>query len=136
MGKICMKKRQGFSLIELLTTLAIISILTTLSIPLYTHYTTQESRIEAEVALENLASALEDYATLNNTYENATLAQLNIPNDTANHRYQLSIATADASHYLIQATPLNNNDPLCGTLTLNDLSEKGITGAGQLSDCW
>jgi type IV pilus assembly protein PilE len=131
-----MKKKYGFSIIELLITVAIIGILMALSIPLYTHYILEEERIEAQVILENMAAALEDYFALNNTYENATLVSLNTPEYTAHHHYQLRIKKATATEYIIQAVSLDNNDTSCGTLSLNNTLEKGITGTGTINDCW
>lgn len=128
-------RRFGFSLIELLIVLTIIGILITLSMPLYSHYVARTNRAAAEIALMKLATALEEYHIIHHTYENATLNTLHFPNDIANHQYQLSITSASAMQYSIAAIPAKI-DERCGTLTLNDQGEKGITGQGQLSDCW
>jgi type IV pilus assembly protein PilE len=129
----------GFSLFELLITLTIIGILTLIALPAYTEHVAHEHRIEAEIALEKLAASLEQYTTLHNTYQNATLESLGSPEIVANNTYQLSITTATDTYFLVIATPSDaqaSKDKTCGTLTLNSEGEKGITGQGKLSDCW
>jgi type IV pilus assembly protein PilE len=129
----------GFSLFELLITLSIISILTMVALPAYTEHITHEHRIEAEIALETLAASFEQYNTLHDTYQNATLESLGSPEYAAKNTYQLNIISATDTDFFLTATPLNeqaNKDSLCGTVTLNSKGEKGITGQGNLSDCW
>ena len=134
-----MNKLQGITLFELLITLCIIAILTMISFPIYTQHFIHENRIEAEIALEKLAANLEQYNILNNTYKNATLAMLHMSTQVAKNTYQLVIADASDTEFLITATPSTQQaekDPICLMLSLNSKSEKGITGSGQVNDCW
>jgi type IV pilus assembly protein PilE len=134
-----MPKPQGITLLELLITLSIISILIMISLPMYTQYMTHEHRIEAEMTLEKLAASLEQYNTLNNTYQNATLQTLGIPSTIAKNTYHMDIINATDTDFFISATPSDDQaakDPTCLTLSLNSKGEKGITGSGQINDCW
>ncbi|OGT35456.1 MAG: hypothetical protein A3F11_01640 [Gammaproteobacteria bacterium RIFCSPHIGHO2_12_FULL_37_14] len=129
----------GFHLIELLITIFIISILATISSPLYTQYLTQARRLEAATVLSKLAIAMEHYYIEHNTYQGATLATLHFPNHIGKNHYQLNIQSIVDDDFLIIATPLaaqSKNDPLCGSLMLKANGEKNITGSGQIDECW
>jgi type IV pilus assembly protein PilE len=134
-----MSKFQGITLFELLITISIIAILTTISVSIYTQHFIHENRIEAAIALEKLAANLEQYNTLHNSYTDATLSGLNITAQAAKKSYQLAIVNATDTDFIITATPSEEQaqkDPNCLTLSLNNKGEKGITGAGQVNDCW
>ena len=49
-------KTSGFTLVEQLVALAIVGILATLAIPVYTKYVTKTHRTEGQIALLSLAS--------------------------------------------------------------------------------
>ena len=64
-----MKKTQsGFTLIELMITVAIIGILAAIAYPSYQNYTKQTRRSDAQIALTNAANQQERYFTECNTY--------------------------------------------------------------------
>jgi type IV pilus assembly protein PilE len=133
------KKPSGMTLLELLITLSIIAILTMIGLPLYSQHFIHQNRIEAEITLEKLAASLEQYNTLNNSYKNATLSGLGIPSTVAKNNYTIAIADATDTDFLLTATPSETQaqkDNACLTLSLNSKGEKGITGAGQMDDCW
>lgn len=130
---------RGFSLLELITALGIIGILTLLGIPLYSQHLIQEKRLEAKIGLSKLAQALEQYYVVHDTYENATFDTLNIPEIIADNQYKLVIASATNSSFQIQAAPLANQaqkDTSCGTLVLDSSGTKSITGSGNVVSCW
>lgn len=134
-----MRNSYGFSLFEILITLIIISILTGLCLPLYSQHLAIERRLEAKTALEKLAAALESYYTAHNTYHGATLEQLGFSTFIAKNNYQLSITALTDSTFSLAAMPSTNQaqqDTVCGTLILNAIGGKSITGSGQVSDCW
>ena len=63
-----MKKKNGFSLIELLITLVILAVLGAVAIPIYTGYITGSARSEAKSNLQTLSLLLETYFADNNRY--------------------------------------------------------------------
>ena len=129
----------GFHLIELLITLSVIVILAAMSIPTYSQYLVYEKRIEAKSALAKLAIKMEHYHIEHNTYEGATLDALRMPAHIAKDNYQLHIQMAKGADYTLAAIPLGRQaekDMACGTLTLNAVGKKGITGTGDLNECW
>lgn len=126
---------KGFSLIELLIIVSIVGILTTISLPLYSQHVVNERRTEAKTTLIQLAASLEEYDTIHHTYQGASLQVLNFPEIIAHDSYKLSIIDLSDSAFTIAAEPLSHHDT-CGTLTLNALGEKAISGTGQITDCW
>lgn len=134
------KKYFGFTLLELLITLTIISILAAIAYPIYSTHIIKAHRTEAQIALMQAAAKLERYYIENNySYANATLAKLKIDTTTAEGFYALMIPTITNSSYFLQATPIGKqarNDLHCGSLTLNNLGQQGISGTGKPSECW
>ena len=135
-----MQKSIGFSLLEIMFVLIITSILTALCcLPIYSQHLTHAKRLEAEMNLIKLASALEQYYIVNHTYQNATLNVLNFPEKIVRNHYQLAIASATETDFTLKAIPINQqvqSDHACATLLLNSKGEKSITGTGKLANCW
>ncbi len=134
-----MHHSHGFSLLEILVVLAIVSILTRLCLPLYSQHLVTERRLEAIITLEKLAAALENYYTVHNTYQGTNLEKLGFSSLIAKNNYQLTITTLSDNMFSLAATPLTHQaqqDNSCGTLALDATGKKSITGNGQISDCW
>ncbi|OGT44336.1 MAG: hypothetical protein A3F13_08920 [Gammaproteobacteria bacterium RIFCSPHIGHO2_12_FULL_40_19] len=129
----------GFSLIELMLALAISALLVTMSYPSYIDYQTHAQRNRAVVALFQLSGRLERYFGENDSYQNATIAVLHAADLLEDLPYQLQIASVSESHYEIQAVPQGvqaERDSHCGTLSLTDTNVRGISGDGDVKQCW
>ncbi|MGH8504425.1 MAG: type IV pilin protein [Stenotrophobium sp.] len=135
----------GFTLIELMITIVIVSILAAISIPAYTSYVQRSRRSEAQVAILGLAQTLERYFTSNNSYTGAALPALfpvNVPaTGTADYTLSLSVSSA-GDDYTISAVPAAGgpqaNDK-CGTFTYTASGAEAITGQASgvvAADCW
>jgi type IV pilus assembly protein PilE len=124
----------GFSLFELLIVLVIIGILATISYPIYTHALIKTHRIEAKIALMDLAQQMETYYLANNnSYENASFSNLHLKNLTERNFYQLAIKST-ASTYQLSAKAIFS-DSECYLFMLNQLGEKTNAGSGS-KQCW
>jgi len=124
---------------EMLAVLAIISIVTTFAIPLYSQYLVHTRRLEAAGSLSRLALAMEQYHIEHNTYQGATLTDLHFPETIAKNNYQLTIFSTDTNAFLLAANPLGKQaekDQSCAVLTLHSNGEKGISGPGKVDECW
>ena len=132
-----MKKSEAFSLLELLITIALVAILIMTAYPSYSSYLVKARRNLAEISLFRLASQLENFYSVHDTYEGATLENMGMPSITDDHFYQFFIQSANETSYIIQAMPLNSqlNQDQCGTLSLNELGEKISTGEDN-EQCW
>lgn len=131
--------QDGFHFIELLITLAIITILAALSLPVYTQHLMHARRLEAAQTLARLAVKMEEYYIAHNTYRHATLAALHFPEQIANGNYQLAISSAKDNDYVLAAKPLHQQakrDRSCAMLSINANGTKKIAGVGTVESCW
>lgn len=126
---------KGFSLIELMIVVAIISILAAIAYPSYQQYVLRGKRAEARAALLDAAARQERYYSDNNRY--GSLAAAGIPATTENNHYDISIVLANNDqNFTLTADPVFD-DPLCDNLTLNNAGVRTENGtATDPSECW
>lgn len=141
---------RGFSLLELLIVLTITSILASMAYPSYRDSLIRTHRIDGQMALLDLASRMEQYYSLQSTYQTATietgqLTDVLSQNQSPEGWYQLEIVNASDSAFTLQATPIKaqaTSDLLCQSLTFMSSGVKGITSGplgapkGQVDECW
>ena len=145
-----MKQSQlGFTLIELMVTVAIVGILASIAYPSYQSSVMKSRRADTEGVLLGLANAMERNFTTTNSYcdaggtggasscgtatnDTGTPSIYSIPTATATY-YTITISAATASSYTLSAAPTGAqaNDS-CGTLTLTQTGVKSPTSSG----CW
>ena len=131
-------KIKGFTLIEMLVTLALGGILASIAIPTYRDSIVKSKRAEAQAALMSLSNAMESYRIQNsNSYLGATLGTGGIftnqtPVGGGKKTYTLSIPTLTASTYVLQATAVEDDSSCGNTLTLSNTGSKTPSTAG----CW
>jgi type IV pilus assembly protein PilE len=128
----------GFSLIELMIVMVIVAILATIAYPSYMAYVERSRRSDGQSALLDLSNRMDHYFSENKSYAGATLGKLGIKETSSESYYRLSISNLTRNAYTANAIPIDaqSNDP-CGTLTLNQLGQRGFTGANAtLAECW
>lgn len=146
-----MKKRNqtGVTLLELMTVVVIIGVLTSIAVPTYRRYTMRAQRSDATAALLRIAAAQEKFYLQNNTYTTTVGAGgLNLGAGTSERGwYNLTIAapagftigtayiaTAAAASGQAQAT-----DKDCQSFTIRETGERAATNSGGTSNtanCW
>jgi len=118
-------KRGGFTLMELMIVVAVISILALIGIPSYDRYVIRSNRAVAKQFLLQVASKQEQYILDARQYA-ATLAALNLtpPTELVNrYDFSLDACAAPCTTYKVNAVPKGPQSG-DGTLTLDNLGTR------------
>lgn len=141
------KKLAGFTLMELVTVVAIVGILAAVAWPSYTDQVRKSRRSDGKAALQEVATRLEQFYLDNKLYT-ATMTQLgyDVATNVESPEKWYTVAISDAtvacpfvSCYVITATPVSTKDQAkdtkCANLTFTSRQVKGASGPlGR--DCW
>lgn len=135
------KQKTGFTLIELMITVAVVAILAAIAYPGYLNQMQTARRTEGQTLLLEAASKQERFYTENNTYATnmTALGYQNNNQASENAWYQVSVTAAGAAGYTLQAVPqaAQTGDARCRTLTINAFGVKTEGGtATSWQDCW
>lgn len=134
---------RGFTLIELMITVAVIAILAAVGYPSYLDYLRKGRRADAQSFMHEVAAKqqhfLIDRRAFSDSITNAPGAGglgLTIPANVSDH-YTVTLATDNAvapPTFTVTATPAGSQAyEKCGTLTVNQAGVKTASGSGT---CW
>jgi type IV pilus assembly protein PilE len=133
---------RGFTLIELMITVAIVAILAAIAYPSYTNYIVRSNRSAAQGYMLELSSLQQRYLLDARTYA-ANLATLNssVPSHvSSNYTVTTPLKTGTTlPGFTITATPIGSQlarDTACGTLTIDEAGTKTASGSGGVAGCW
>jgi len=131
----------GFTLIELMITVAVMGVLAAIAYPSYMKYVARGNRSAAQSFMLEVTSRQERYLLDGRQYapDLPTLG-MTVP-DTVSPNYTVSITnvTATPPGYVVQAAPIGGqagNDANCGTLTIDGTGAKAASGPGGVANCW
>lgn len=125
------KRVRGFTLIELMITVAIVGILASIAMPSYSGYIERGHRGLAQLDLQRLQQDLATQFALRFNYTGITLAATQLPMDEAGKLYNVTAAVT---------TVTNTDDTV--TLTAVPIAGKVMASSGNLtlsssgSGCW
>jgi len=125
----------GFTLIELMITVAVVAILAAVAVPSYQDQVRKSRRAQAKADLVEYAQMAERFHTVNNTYAGYALGSTQSPREGGTAWYTLGIQQTQST-FTITATPKGNQaKDKCGTMTLNQASVK-TPAESKVSGCW
>lgn len=126
----------GFTLVELMITIAIIGILAAIAYPSYTQYVLRANRSEAQAILTESAQFMERYFTTNGTYVGGALLSGVSPKGASGDaiKYTISFSLGPtATDFTLQAVPNGGQTgDSCGTLSLSNTGAQTPSTGG----CW
>ena len=129
------RKVLGFTLIELMITVAIVGVLASVVYPSYISFITKSNRSEGQRELLRFANLQEQFFVDFRTYSDdlTTLGESTASIATEHGYYTISVTDSDAAGFTLNATAEGrqaDNDTSCSPLTIDQVGAKGPAG------CW
>jgi type IV pilus assembly protein PilE len=138
----------GFTLIEVMIVVAIVSILAAIAYPSYLEFIRKSRRAEARAQLMEAVQYMQRFYSQNDRFDRAIGAKddMTLPDALARvprqgaQTYTISFVSRSASAFFLQAVPDGSmNGDRCGTLQIDNAGRRQIAGAKTgvtVDDCW
>lgn len=126
--------RRGFTIVELLVAVVIVSLLSAIAVPSYFSHVRTGNRASAMAFLNDCSQRMERYYTQNNNYDVALSTVCPVPSTLTSYTVTLTTSGGTPSTgYTLTATPTTRQSKdACGVLALNSM---GVHSAAK-SGCW
>ena len=119
-----MRSATGFTLVEVMITVAIVAILAAVAIPSYTDYITRSKIQEATSALLAQRTKMEQFFQDQRTYFGACLPNTVAPLPAGLKYFTISCPTRNDTQYLIQATGIAGTDMAQFSFTIDQANNR------------
>ncbi len=134
----------GFTLIELMVTVAVVAILAAVAFPSFQDYILRSRRTEGKTVLLQTQQLVERGYTDLNSYASAVASVVGASGVNSEHRYyQVTSTSATASTYALSSIPQGGQaKDKCKTLTITETGVKDIAPTASVNptltktECW
>src|SRR2546428_607418 len=130
----------GFTLIEVMITVAIVAILAAVAIPSYTDYITRSKIQEATSSLLSMRTKLEQYYQDNRTFFGACVAGTVAPKPAGLKYFTIDCPTLNNTQYLVPETGIAGTDMALFTFSIDQANTRQTTnvppGWTAPASCW
>lgn len=130
---------RGFTLIELMITVAVVAILSAVAYPAYTDQIRKSRRAQAKADMVEYAQLAERSHTTNNTYANFRFSNgttsIQSPREGGTAQYTISIQATQGTFTLTAAPQGAQAKDKCGTMTVNQANVK-TPNTSSVAGCW
>ena len=107
-----MKKRNGFTLIEMLITVAMVAILSAIALPIYTQFIIRSKRSAAEAQMMDIATRQQQFLIANRNYaDKAALVASGYvlpPEVGTNYSFDITLSTTGVPGFTLTFKPTGN----------------------------
>lgn len=136
---------RGFTLIELMITVAIVALLASVALPSYNSQIVRTRRAAATGCLAELAQFMERVYAAGIRYDQVNGSATTLPATACRSDLQASYSFGFVTGQLgtrtfqIEAVPQGNQatrDAACGSLRIDQANVKSVTGTQTVAQCW
>lgn len=121
-----MRTQRGFTLIEVMITVAIVAILAAVALPSYSAYVMRANVTDAAKGLSEMRLKLELYYQNQRTYVGACANGTMAPLPANTERFQFTCPTLSATNFTVVATGVNSMNGF--VYTINEANTQATTG--------
>jgi type IV pilus assembly protein PilE len=136
-----MRSATGFTLIEVMITVAIVAILAAVAIPSYTDYITRSKIQEATTSLLSMRTKLEQFYQDQRTFSGACAPGTVAPKPAGLKYFTIDCPTLNNTQYLVTATGIAGTDMALFTFSIDQANTRQTANVppgwtSPATNCW